>query len=109
VLDSGLLHCLPRESQVRYLRVLRRVCRAGGQVAVLCFANVPGAHNPDRGLTEERLRDLFAEGWTIEEVAPAKIFGIVPDGLGEVSALPKDDRGRTPMAAWLLRAHRTGS
>ncbi|GLZ05598.1 transferase [Actinomadura sp. NBRC 104412] len=107
VLDSGLLHCLPPEAQPRYLGVLRRVCRPGGRVAVLCFADVPGARTPDRGrLTEARLRDLFAEGWDIEALEPASILGVVPDGLGEISGWPRDDKGRTPMTAWRLLAVR---
>jgi SAM-dependent methyltransferase len=107
VLDSGLLHCLPSEAQQRYLEVLRRVCRRGGRIAVLCFADRPGARTPDLGrLTEDRLRELFAEGWKIDEVVPADIFGIIPDGLGDISAWPRDDKGRTPMTGWRLRAER---
>jgi SAM-dependent methyltransferase len=107
VLDSGLLHCLPPPDHERYLDVLRRVCRHGGRVAVLCFADRPGARTPDRGrLTEHRLRELFAEGWTIEELVPADIVGIVPDGLGEISTWPRDGEGRTPMTGWRLRARR---
>ncbi|WP_395105843.1 hypothetical protein [Actinomadura sp. SCN-SB] len=62
---------------------------------------------PDRGrLTEPRLRDLFAEGWDIEALEPASILGVVPDGLGEISEWPRDDKGRTPMTAWRLLAER---
>lgn len=108
VVDSGLLHCLPPPEQRRYLEVLGRICRPGGRVAVLCFADVPGARTPDRGrLTERGLRELFADGWAVEALEPADIYGIMRDGLGELSTWPKDDKGRTPMTAWLLRARRT--
>lgn len=107
VLDSGLLHCLQPDAQVRYLSVLRRVCRPGGQVAVLCFADVPGARTPDRGrLTEGWLRELFGDGWEIGELAPADVLGIIADGLGEMSSWARDDQGRTPMTGWRLRARR---
>jgi 2-heptyl-1-hydroxyquinolin-4(1H)-one methyltransferase len=110
VLDSGLLHCLPPQAQQCYLHVLRRVCRDGGRIAVLCFADRPGARTPDLArLSEDRLRELFAEGWKIDELVPADIFGIIPDGLGEYSTWPRDDTGRTPMTGWRLRAQRYGA
>jgi cyclopropane fatty-acyl-phospholipid synthase-like methyltransferase len=91
VLDSGLLHCLSPEDQERYLAMLNRTCR--DRAAILCFADRPGARTPeDRGLTEARLRDLFAD-WTVEELVPAEIFGVI-EGV------------RTPMSGWRLRARR---
>jgi len=108
VVDSGLLHCLQPSDQVRYLDVLRRICRPGGRVAVLCFADLPSARTPDRGrLTEVGLRELFTDGWDVEGLEPAAILGLIPDGLGEMSTWPRDDKGRTPMTGWRLRAHRT--
>ncbi|WP_040589683.1 hypothetical protein, partial [Sciscionella marina] len=69
----------------------------------------PGARTPDLGrLSEEWLRELFDDGWTIDELAPADILGIIPDGLGEISTWPRDKRGRTPMTGWRLLARRTG-
>ena len=110
VLDCGLLHCLPPPAQRRYLDVLRRVCRDGGRIAVLCFADRPAASTPDMGrLTEDWLRELFAEGWKIDELVPSDIFGIIPDGLGESSIWPRDGKGRTPMTGWRLRAQRDGA
>lgn len=107
VLDSGLLHCLQPAAQRRYLAVLRRVSRPGGRVAILCFADVPGARTPDRGrLTEGALRELFADGWDVEALEPADILGVIPGGLGEMSEWPRDTDGRTPMTGWLLRARR---
>ena len=91
VLDSGLLHCLTPSDQDRYLAVLNRICR--DRVAILCFADRPGARTPDgRGLTEARLRDLFAD-WTIDELVPADILGVI-------------EGRRTPMSGWRLRARR---
>jgi SAM-dependent methyltransferase len=109
VLDSGLLHCLPPAAQRRYLEVLRRICRAGGRVAVLCFADGPGARTPDLGrLAERGLLELFADGWEVEALEAAEILGLIPDGLGEMSGWPRDSKGRTPMTGWRLRARRTG-
>jgi 2-heptyl-1-hydroxyquinolin-4(1H)-one methyltransferase len=110
VLDSGLLHCLEPDAQVRYVEALRRVCRPGGRVAVLCFADRPEARTPPgRRLTESRLRELFGDGWDIEELTPADILGTIPEGLGEMSEWPRDDRGKTLMSGWRMRAERAGS
>jgi 2-heptyl-1-hydroxyquinolin-4(1H)-one methyltransferase len=108
VVDSGLLHCLPPPAQRRYLDVLRRICRPGGRVAVLCFADVPGARTPDRGrLTEHALRELFTDGWDIEALEEAELLGLIGEGLGEISTWPRDDKGRTPLTGWRLRARRS--
>lgn len=107
VVDSGLLHCLQPGDQSRYVEVLRRVCRPGGRVAILCFADVPGARTPDQGrLKASRLCDLFADGWEFDALDGTSILGIIPDGLGEMSEWPRDERGRTPMTGWLLRVRR---
>jgi SAM-dependent methyltransferase len=104
VLDSGLLHSLRPVDQVRAVTAIRRAGRAGARIAVLCFADRPGARTPGRGLTEDRLRELFG-AWRIEELAPAPILGVVRPGYGEVSEWPRDAAGRTPMDGWLLQAH----
>jgi len=105
VLDSGMLHCLRSADQVRAVAAIRRACRAGARIAVLCFADRPGARTPDGGrLTEERLRELFSD-WRIEALAPAPILGVVRPGYGAISEWPRDAAGRTPMDAWLLQAH----
>ncbi|MGH3757382.1 class I SAM-dependent methyltransferase [Actinophytocola sp.] len=107
VVDSGLLHCLRPSAQRRYLEVLGRICRPGGRVAVLCFADVPRARTPDRGrLTERGLQELFTDGWDVEALEAAEIVGLLGDGLGEMSAWPRDSKGRTPMTGWRLRAGR---
>ncbi len=104
VLDSGMLHCLRPAEQVRAVSAIRRACRAGARIAVLCFADRPGARTPDRGLTEEWLRELFT-GWRIEGLVPAPILGVVQPGYGAISDWPRDAAGRTPMDGWLLQAH----
>jgi 2-heptyl-1-hydroxyquinolin-4(1H)-one methyltransferase len=110
VVDSGLLHCLQTPEQRRYVEVLRRICRPGGRVAVLCFADVPGARTPDSNrLTERGLRELFTVGWDVEALETAELLGVLGDDRGEMSTWPRDDGGRTPMTGWRLRAYRTDS
>jgi SAM-dependent methyltransferase len=104
VLDSGMLHSLQAADQVRAVAAIRRACRAGARIAVLCFADGAGARTPGRGLTGEWLRELFA-GWRIETLAPAPVLGIVRPGYGAISEWPRDEAGRTPMDGWLLQAH----
>lgn len=104
VVDSGLFHCLPPGVQERYVAALRQICAPDAGVAVLCFAEVPGARTPDdKRLTETRLRELFADAWRIESLEPAHLYGLIRDGYGAVSNWPRGERGRTAMTGRLLR------
>lgn len=86
--------------------MLRPVCPAAGSPCSASPAD-PKAWAPDLGrLSEAWLRELFAEGWAIDELVPADILGVIPDGLGNMITWPRDDRGRTPMTGWRLRARR---
>lgn len=110
VLDSGLLHCLSSEDQVRYAAALRHVCRAGGRIAVLCFADRPGARTPDiNKVSEQGLRSLFGNGWRIEEIAEASLYGVIPDDVPGYEDGPRDEHGRIRMDGYLLRAFRVES
>lgn len=104
VLDSGLLHVLPADEQVRCVEAIQRVCSADARLAVLCFADRPGARTPrGRGLSEEQLRDLFGR-WVVTQLTPAEVLADIPHGAEPASDWPRDDRGRVRMDGWLLVA-----
>jgi hypothetical protein len=78
VIDSGLFHVFSDEDRVRYVAGLAHVTKPGGQVFLECFSDEePGTQGPRR-VSQQELRDAFVNGWTIEEIRPAR-FDIVPD------------------------------
>jgi SAM-dependent methyltransferase len=70
VIDVGLLHMLDRDRQPRYVAALHRACRRGALVHVLCFT---------QAVDEERLRELFGDGWEIQSLDATPVLGLVPD------------------------------
>jgi SAM-dependent methyltransferase len=78
VIDSGLFHVFSDEDRARYVAGLAHVTNPGGRLFLLCFSDEePGTQGPRR-VSERELRESFAEGWTIEEIRPAR-FETVPD------------------------------
>lgn len=78
VIDSGLFHVFSDEDRVRYVAGLASVTKPGGRLFLLCFSNEePGTQGPRR-VSEQELRDAFAEGWAVEEVRATR-FEVAPD------------------------------
>ena len=78
VIDSGLFHVFSDEDRARYVAGLAHVTRPGGRLFLLCFSDdEPGTQGPRR-VSQQELRDSFAQGWAIEELRPAR-FEVVPD------------------------------
>ncbi|AGA29668.1 class I SAM-dependent methyltransferase [Singulisphaera acidiphila] len=78
VVDSGLFHVFSDEDRVRYVAGLASVTKPGGRLFLLCFSDEePGTLGPRR-VSEQELRDAFAEGWAVEEVRATR-FEIAPD------------------------------
>jgi SAM-dependent methyltransferase len=68
VVDSGLFHTFDDGLRAAYVRSLAGVVRAGGLVHLLCFSELePGSWGPRR-VTQQELRDAFADGWMIEAI-----------------------------------------
>lgn len=78
VIDSGLFHVFDDEDRTRYVRGLASVLKPGGRLYLLCFSDEePGTQGPRR-VSQEELREAFADGWAVEEVRAAR-FEVRPD------------------------------
>jgi hypothetical protein len=61
---------------------------------------------PANAVTEQELRDVVSKYWAIDDIAPARLHGVLPEGF---SALPFGDvrdepQGRKSVPGWLLTA-----
>jgi SAM-dependent methyltransferase len=78
VIDSGLFHVFNDEDRRRYVAGLATVLKPGGRLYLLCFSDEePGTQGPRR-VSQEELREAFAEGWTVEAIQPVR-FDVRPD------------------------------
>ena len=73
VLDCGLFHVFDDNDRTRFVESLRFAVPSGGRYFMLCFSEEePGDWGPRR-VTEQEIRDSFAEGWRIDAVEPARL------------------------------------
>ena len=71
VVDSGLFHVFDDGRRSRYAASLASVLTPGGRCYVMCFSDrQPGDQGPRR-VREEEIRATFADGWSVEDIAPA--------------------------------------
>jgi SAM-dependent methyltransferase len=72
VIDSGLFHVFSDEDRQRYIRGLAHVVEPGGRLFLMCFSDEePGTEGPRR-VSRQELYDVFADGWEIESIQPAR-------------------------------------
>ena len=77
VTDCGLFHIFDAAGRAAYTSSLRNLLAPGAKVFLLCFSDAePGTQGPRR-ISESDLRAVFADGWQIETIAPAR-FESVP-------------------------------
>ncbi|OBG13281.1 SAM-dependent methyltransferase [Mycolicibacterium celeriflavum] len=111
IVDSTLFHSMPIELREGYLRSIVRAAAPGASYFVLVFdkAGMPGG--PAFPVTEDELRDVVSKYWTIDEIRPARIHAVFPDGFQEffpVTDVRDEPKGRKSVPAWLLSAHLPG-
>lgn len=112
ILDSTLFHSLPVESRDNYLRAIHRAAAPGATLFILVFA--VGAFPPEfetkpNEVTEDELREAVSKHWEIDEIRPAHIHSNPPKfpGMPELPpTVPRDEKGRVLMPAFLLTAHK---
>jgi SAM-dependent methyltransferase len=78
VIDSGLFHVFSDEDRPCYVAGLAHVTVPGGHLFLVCFSDEePGSQGPRR-VSQDEIRQAFADGWFIEEIRPVR-FSIVPN------------------------------
>jgi SAM-dependent methyltransferase len=82
VTDCGLFHIFDDEERTCYAASLTRVLGPGGRCFMLCFSDrQPGSDGPRR-ISQEEIRDVFTDGWRVDEIAEAIITTLAhPDGV----------------------------
>jgi SAM-dependent methyltransferase len=73
VLDCGLFHVFDDEHRAPFVASLASATRSGSEYFMLCFSeNEPPGWGPRR-ITQEEIRDAFADGWRVESIEAADI------------------------------------
>jgi len=111
IVDSTLFHSMPVELRDGYQQSIVRAAAPGASYFVLVFdkAGMPGG--PANPVTEDELRDVVSKYWTIDDIRPARIHGVFPEGFEEffpVTDVREEPKGRRSVPAFLLSAHLPG-
>jgi 2-heptyl-1-hydroxyquinolin-4(1H)-one methyltransferase len=111
IVDSTLFHSMPVELRDGYQQSIVRAAAPGASYFVLVFDKAGMPDGPANPVTEEELRDAVSKYWTIDEVRPARIHGVFPEGFEEffpVIDVREEPKGRRSVPAFLLTAHLPG-
>jgi 2-heptyl-1-hydroxyquinolin-4(1H)-one methyltransferase len=111
IVDSTLFHSIPVEAREGYQQSIVRAAAPGASYFVLVFDKTGMPDGPANPVTEEELRDMVAKYWTIDEIRPARIHAVFPEGfetLFPVTDVRDEPKGRKSVAAFLLTAHLPG-
>lgn len=74
VIDAGVFHVFSDADRALYVEALAGVVAPGGVYVMLVFSeHTPGDVGPRR-VTRDEIRAAFREGWTIEDIAPARFI-----------------------------------
>jgi SAM-dependent methyltransferase len=111
IVDSTLFHSMPVELREGYQQSIVRAAAPGASYFVLVFDKAGMPDGPANPVTEDELREVVSKYWTIDEVKPARIHGVFPEGFEAffpVTGLRKEPNGRHSVPAFLLTAHLSG-
>jgi cyclopropane fatty-acyl-phospholipid synthase-like methyltransferase len=78
VIDCGLFHVFSDEDRQRYVQGLAGVLKPGGRLFLLCFSDKEPPGDGPRRVSQQELKDAFAEGWQVESIQEAR-FEVRPD------------------------------
>jgi 2-heptyl-1-hydroxyquinolin-4(1H)-one methyltransferase len=111
IVDSTLFHSMPVELREGYQRSIVAAAAPGASYFVLVFDRTGMPDGPANPVTEDELREVVSKYWTIDEIRPARIHGVFPDGFEEffpVVDVRDEPKGRKSVPAFLLIAHLPG-
>jgi hypothetical protein len=95
------------EAREGYLQSIVRAAAPGASYFVLVFDRASMPDGPANAVTDEELRAVVSKYWTVDEIKPARLHGVLPE---RFSVLPFGDvrdepKGRKSVPGWLLTAH----
>jgi SAM-dependent methyltransferase len=108
IVDSTLFHSIPVEARDGYQQSIVRAAAPGASYFVLVFDRAGLPDGPANPVTEDELRDVVSKYWTIDEIKPARIHAVIPEGLDApmpFGDLRDEPNGRKSVPAFLLTAH----
>jgi 2-heptyl-1-hydroxyquinolin-4(1H)-one methyltransferase len=111
IVDSTLFHSMPVELRDGYQRSIVRAAAPGASYFVLVFDKAGMPDGPANPVTEEELRGIVSKYWEVDEIRPARIHGVFPEGFEAnfpVTGVRDEPKGRKSVAAFLLTAHLPG-
>jgi SAM-dependent methyltransferase len=111
IVDSTLFHSLPVELRDGYQRSIVRAAAPGASYFVLVFDEAGMPDGPANPVTEDELRGIVSKYWEVDEIRPARIHGVFPEGFEEhfpVTDVHDEPKGRKSVPAFLLTAHLPG-
>ena len=111
IVDSTLFYSMPVELRDGYQQSIVRAAAPGASYFVLVFDKAGMPDGPANPVTEDELRGVVSKYWTIDEVRPARIHGVFPEGFEEffpVTDVREEPKGRRSVPAFLLTAHLPG-
>jgi SAM-dependent methyltransferase len=78
-LDCGVFHVFEDGERPVYAASLATVLAPRGVLQLLCFSDLqPGTFGPRR-VTQQEIRDSFAEGWDVRQIAPVTFVTNLPE------------------------------
>jgi SAM-dependent methyltransferase len=108
IVDSTLFHSIPVEAREGYQQSIVRAAAPGASYFVLVFDRAGMPDGPANPVTADELREVVGKYWAIDDVKPARIHGILPEGIANffpVTDLRDEPNGRKSVRGWLLTAH----
>jgi SAM-dependent methyltransferase len=73
VLDCGLFHVFDDEDRQPFIESMARVTRTGGRYYMLCFSDEEPTGWGPRRITQDEIRDAFAQGWRVDSIEAAEL------------------------------------
>ncbi|MGH2595240.1 MAG: class I SAM-dependent methyltransferase [Actinomycetota bacterium] len=79
-LDCGVFHVFEDHERPVYVASLASVVETGGLLHLLCFSDRQSGEMGPRRVTDQELRDSFAEGWRVVEIVATTFAANLPGG-----------------------------